>query len=79
MLFIHLSLSEYQQFKRHSGDVAHLTKSLSLQISSRARQIFSLKAEIMVTVTSYSVISLIKPLNFNVKYSHYQTRKESEQ
>ena len=55
MLFIHPSLSEYQQFKRHSGDVAHLTKSLSLQISSRARQIF------------------------NVKYSHYQTRKESEQ
>jgi len=40
MLFIHPSLSEYQQFKRHSGDVAHLTKSLSLQISSRARQIF---------------------------------------
>lgn len=39
----------------------------------------SLKAEIMVTVTSYSVISLIKPLNFNVKYSHYKTRKESEQ
>lgn len=32
--------SEYQWFKKQCGDVAHLTKSLASQISSRVGQIF---------------------------------------
>lgn len=32
--------SEYQWFKKQCGDVAHLTKSLASQISSREGQIF---------------------------------------